>query len=220
MNSPNTGNRNKLLASGECFCPKAARNESKWSAMFSWFDFDTGCGRPADFGLCDSPNIGLHEAQAHHVYHSHWCLFTTQADWIQVERENHYISLYFTSETYPWYPLVAARKSSSLPCWPSSQPVLSVSRGAAALDADLDFPQTSTDWIRLKFALYHTHCVLPRISVLDQSTNQSNLWIYYNIFEGSWKFRSQTSDNMDSWKAEVRRVRREKIRRRCRCAKR
>jgi hypothetical protein len=107
MNSPNTGNRNKLLASGECFCPKAARNESKWSAMFSWFDFDTGCGRPADFGLCDSPNIGLHEAQAHHVYHSHWCLFTTQADWIQVERENHYISLYFTSETYPWYPLVS-----------------------------------------------------------------------------------------------------------------
>ena len=94
---PNTGNRNKLLASsGECFCPKAARNESKWSAMFSWFDFDTG-GRPADFGLCDSyPNIGLHEAQAYHVhyhiYHSHWCLFTTQADWIQVERENHNMS--------------------------------------------------------------------------------------------------------------------------------
>ena len=27
------------------------------------------------------------------------------------------------------------------------------------------------------------------------------------------KFRSETSDNMDSWKAEVKRVRREKIRR-------
>ena len=30
---------------------------------------------------------------------------------------------------------------------------------------------------------------------------------------GRRKFRSETSDNMDSWKAEVRRVRREKIRR-------
>ena len=30
---------------------------------------------------------------------------------------------------------------------------------------------------------------------------------------GRWKFRSETSDNMHSWKAEVRRVRREKIRR-------
>ena len=34
------------------------------------------------------------------------------------------------------------------------------------------------------------------------------LWFY-----GRRKFRSETSDNMDSWKAEVRRVRREKIRR-------
>ena len=35
-----------------------------------------------------------------------------------------------------------------------------------------------------------------------------HLWCYYRR-----KFRSETSDNMDSWKAEVRRVRREKIRR-------
>ena len=33
------------------------------------------------------------------------------------------------------------------------------------------------------------------------------------IYDGRRKFRSETSDNMDSWKAEVRRVRREKIRR-------
>ena len=33
------------------------------------------------------------------------------------------------------------------------------------------------------------------------------------IASGRRKFRSETSDNMDSWKAEVRRVRREKIRR-------
>ena len=32
-------------------------------------------------------------------------------------------------------------------------------------------------------------------------------------FDGRRKFRSETSDNMDSWKAEVGRVRREKIRR-------
>ena len=36
--------------------------------------------------------------------------------------------------------------------------------------------------------------------------------IYIYIY-GRRKFRSETSDNMDSWKAEVRRVRREKIRR-------
>ena len=36
----------------------------------------------------------------------------------------------------------------------------------------------------------------------------------YNLFSNCWrKFRSETSDNMDSWKAEVKRVRREKIRR-------
>ena len=36
---------------------------------------------------------------------------------------------------------------------------------------------------------------------------------YYIISYYRRKFRSETSDNMDSWKAEVRRVRREKIRR-------
>ena len=35
----------------------------------------------------------------------------------------------------------------------------------------------------------------------------------HDIPSGRRKFRSETSDNMDSWKAEVRRVRREKIRR-------
>ena len=34
-----------------------------------------------------------------------------------------------------------------------------------------------------------------------------------NINNNRRKFRSEFSDNMDSWKAEVRRVRREKIRR-------
>ena len=37
--------------------------------------------------------------------------------------------------------------------------------------------------------------------------------IYYIVLYYRRKFRSETSDNMDSWKAEVRRVRREKIRR-------
>ena len=39
--------------------------------------------------------------------------------------------------------------------------------------------------------------------------------LYWAIFHGyvRRKFRSETSDNMDSWKAELRRVRREKIRR-------
>ena len=49
----------------------------------------------------------------------------------------------------------------------------------------------------------------------------SNLLIYscIYVFQFQWlcyarrKFRSETSDNMDSWKAEVKRVRREKIRR-------
>ena len=36
---------------------------------------------------------------------------------------------------------------------------------------------------------------------------------FYTILYIQRKFRSETSDNMDSWKAEVRRVRREKIRR-------
>ena len=40
-------------------------------------------------------------------------------------------------------------------------------------------------------------------------------WLLKNIYRNPYrrKFRSETSDNMDSWKAEVRRVRREKIRR-------
>ena len=37
--------------------------------------------------------------------------------------------------------------------------------------------------------------------------------LYYIILYDRRKFRSETSDNVDSWKAEVRRVRREKIRR-------
>ena len=37
--------------------------------------------------------------------------------------------------------------------------------------------------------------------------------MYIYIYNHRRKFRSETSDNMDSWKAEVRRVRREKIRR-------
>ena len=36
---------------------------------------------------------------------------------------------------------------------------------------------------------------------------------WFEMGDGRRKFRSETSDNMDSWKAEVRRVRREKIRR-------
>ena len=39
------------------------------------------------------------------------------------------------------------------------------------------------------------------------------LYIYIIVYNIRRKFRSETSDNMDSWKAEVRRVRREKIRR-------
>ena len=41
-------------------------------------------------------------------------------------------------------------------------------------------------------------------------TNNAHMYL---IPSGRRKFRSETSDNMDSWKAEVRRVRREKIRR-------
>ena len=37
--------------------------------------------------------------------------------------------------------------------------------------------------------------------------------MYWGLFPDRRKFRSETSDNMDSWKAEVRRVRRDKIRR-------
>ena len=37
--------------------------------------------------------------------------------------------------------------------------------------------------------------------------------VYNYVYNNRRKFRSETSDNMDSWKAEVKRVRREKIRR-------
>ena len=55
-----------------------------------------------------------------------------------------------------------------------------------------------------------------RVVYLEQPFNISlNNWTILNIIEPYYrrKFRSETSDNMDSWKAEVRRVRREKIRR-------
>ena len=54
-----------------------------------------------------------------------------------------------------------------------------------------------------------------------KSTNMI-IWYYLILYDIIWyylilydrrKFRSETSDNMDSWKAEVRRVRRDKIRR-------
>ena len=43
--------------------------------------------------------------------------------------------------------------------------------------------------------------------MMNRTLKSLNIYIYRR------KFRSETSDNMDSWKAEVRRVRREKIRR-------
>ena len=53
---------------------------------------------------------------------------------------------------------------------------------------------------------------------LSWKVGSSFYWLVYLnlplfIVIGRRKFRSETSDNMDSWKAEVRRVRREKIRR-------
>ena len=51
-------------------------------------------------------------------------------------------------------------------------------------------------------------CQAALIFFLRKNTPCSTEWYYYRR-----KFRSETSDNMDSWKAEVRRVRREKIRR-------
>ena len=46
----------------------------------------------------------------------------------------------------------------------------------------------------------------------DTHTHTSTKTTTINYYDRR-KFRSETSDNMDSWKAEVRRVRREKIRR-------
>lgn len=94
----------------------------------------------------------------------------------------HNISLQRLTLDIPWYPLVSLGscpeilKSPMLTFIPARP--LSVTR-CSSLGCGLGL-STDIDWIRLKFALYHT-CVLPRISVLDQSTNQSNLWIYYNI---------------------------------------
>ena len=50
-----------------------------------------------------------------------------------------------------------------------------------------------------------------QIVCIDYVNNYGLCCIY--IYSYRRKFRSETSDNMDSWKAEVRRVRREKIRR-------
>ena len=49
--------------------------------------------------------------------------------------------------------------------------------------------------------------------VSPQSLNTCVSWGSFRFCVHRRKFRSETSDNMDSWKAEVRRVRREKIRR-------
>ena len=68
------------------------------------------------------------------------------------------------------------------------------------------------------FGLY-VPCLLQRYD--DIWIVKINIWcililhimIYVYSYINRRKFRSETSDNMDSWKAEVRRVRREKIRR-------
>ena len=46
-----------------------------------------------------------------------------------------------------------------------------------------------------------------------QRSEPKSLIFFWIVAVGRRKFRSETSDNMDSWKAEVRRIRREKIRR-------
>ena len=49
---------------------------------------------------------------------------------------------------------------------------------------------------------------------VSATKNEINGMVHkWQIYNDRRKFRSETSDNMDSWKAEVRRVRREKIRR-------
>ena len=51
-------------------------------------------------------------------------------------------------------------------------------------------------------------------SLSDSAENRcSSIFTWTKPTSNRRKFRSETSDNMDSWKAEVRRVRREKIRR-------
>ena len=87
----------------------------------------------------------------------------------------HNISLQRLTLDIPWYPLVSLGscpeilKSPMLTFIPARPLVTRCSSLGCGLGLSTDI-----DWIRLKFALYHT-CVLPRISVLDQSTNQSNL---------------------------------------------
>ena len=54
-------------------------------------------------------------------------------------------------------------------------------------------------------------CSLVMFVVFIKTVSYSYTYIYIHTYRR--KFRSETSDNMDSWKAEVRRVRREKIRR-------
>ena len=57
-------------------------------------------------------------------------------------------------------------------------------------------------WWHLVTLLFDTYCnEVPSVQVLERHETDQR------------KFRSETSDNMDSWKAEVRRVRRDKIRR-------
>ena len=77
-------------------------------------------------------------------------------------------------------------------------------------------------WILIwwSFQLHYTilDCQVPE-GFVSTGRNRDHLWHYDQL--GTWtlkhanrrKFRSETSDNMDSWKAEVRRVRRDKIRR-------
>ena len=65
-----------------------------------------------------------------------------------------------------------------------------------SMSSGCDLPGTPVGWWLVR-GLYYCMFMENHASILDYRR----------------KFRSETSDNMDSWKAEVRRVRREKIRR-------
>ena len=66
--------------------------------------------------------------------------------------------------------------------------------------------------IDLRITLHTVHCLSSLFFYINVPTaHVPDIYIYLHIYRR--KFRSETSDNMDSWKAEVRRVRREKIRR-------
>ena len=68
-------------------------------------------------------------------------------------------------------------------------------------------------YIWILYELIMKYYILYLCNIIDYSIYLQ--YILYSIYESNRrKFRSETSDNMDSWKAEVRRVRREKIRRR------